>query len=291
MNFFPTLKKLWSFNKKDAGAGAFTSALYIHLFQFLTKQITVPKNAEQLIQLGSKAHSKKVEEIFQIYLLFETYICSFEPEQKYTRESLRKEMGRLFPSLYKAELFSILFLTDTEKKNSIALQFLTSFLKSVIDQFGYAGDGYFDKKQKELKELEVRISVEQTFRDLQFLSFETFHFVQKNYGEALAGKIFERNYEILSAKYKELEVFPHLVTLIPKEVVKREHLGIFTQSQIEQVFLEKLAETERLNIALDQKITEQENTQKLLANNEAMLSSVISSALDAIVMTDNNGHV
>lgn len=291
MSFISTLRKWRSLKKTDSEIDLEVSALYVRLFQFLSKQITVPKNAEQLLQLGSKAHHKKPDEIFQIYLLFETYICTFEPEQKYTRQLLRNDIGRLFPALFQTEPFSILFLTDTEKKNSIAIQFLKGFLASVSEQFGQAGDGFFDRKIKELDELSSGIKAEQTFRDLQFLSFEIFHFVQENYGEALAGKIFERNYEILSGKYKELEIFPHLVTLIPKEVVKREHLGIFTQSQIEQVFLEKLAETERLNIALDQKIREQENTQKLLANNEAMLSSVISSALDGIVMTDSNGFV
>src|SRR5205085_8616610 len=125
--------------------------------------------------------------------------------------------------------------------------------------------------------LKPQIHNEEIFRKLQFLSFDIFHFVKKNYGEILAGKIFERNYQRISNKYKELRIYPHLVTLIPKEIVGREHLGIFTQAQIEQVFLEKLAETEQLNIALDQKIKEQETTQQLLARNEVMLSSVISS--------------
>jgi PAS domain S-box-containing protein len=92
-------------------------------------------------------------------------------------------------------------------------------------------------------------------------------------------------------KYKELEFFPYMVTLVPKEIVDREHLGIFTQAQIEQIFLEKLAESEQLNIALDQKIKENERTQKLLRKNEIMLSGVISSALDAIVITGQYGHI
>lgn len=71
----------------------------------------------------------------------------------------------------------------------------------------------------------------------------------------------------------------------------REHLGIFSQAQIEQIFLEKLAESEQLNIALDQKIKENAATQKLLQKNEMMLSSVISSALDAIVITNQKGII
>ncbi|MDP4248427.1 MAG: PAS domain S-box protein, partial [Bacteroidota bacterium] len=130
-----------------------------------------------------------------------------------------------------------------------------------------------------------------SYKRLQSLSFEAFQFVSANYGDVLAGKIFERTYDLFSVKYKELEFFPHLLTLVPKNIVGRRHLGIFTQAQIEQVFLEKLAESEQLNIALDQKIRENELNQKLLRKNEVMLSSVIASALDAIVMINRDGNI
>jgi PAS domain S-box-containing protein len=44
-------------------------------------------------------------------------------------------------------------------------------------------------------------------------------------------------------------------------------------------------------MALDQKIKENEQTQKLLRKNEVMLSGVISSALDAIVIMSEYGHI
>src|SRR6202020_1035884 len=145
----------------------------------------------------------------------------------------------------------------------------------------------FEKKIRDLTVLDASKRDPEIFRKLQFLSFDAFKFVSGNYGETLAGKIFEKTYETFSARYKELEFFPHMLTLIPKEIVDREHLGIFSQAQIEQIFLEKLAESEQLNIALDQKIRENEATQKLLRKNEIMLSGVISSALDAIIITGN----
>jgi PAS domain S-box-containing protein len=285
------LKKFWPLNKKKKSSPDINANLYKELFQYLTKQITVPRNAEQLIQLGHQVNKKPIEEVFRTYLLFEKYICSFEPEQKFTLASLRKEVQQRFPILMISEPFSILFVSDTEKKNTIAIQFLSAFLESVLEQFGQAGAGYFERKKNQLSELDAQKRKEEVFRELQFLSFDIFQFISTNYGNNLAGKIFEKNFDHLSAKYKELEVFPHLITLIPKEIVRREHLDIFTQAQIEQVFLEKLAETERLNIALDQKIKELESMQKLLVKNEVMLSSVISSALDAIVMTDSSAKI
>ena len=268
------------------------SALYQSLFEYLIGCISVPANAQQLIQLGYKASKKDADEVFHAYLLFEKYLTSFELSEKLTRRPLRESIRQRFPDLLQeGSIFNILFVSEMEQKNTLALQFLQSFLDTVRDKFGRAGDGYFEKKTRELTLLEEQPDDSEVFRKLQFLSFDAFQFVSSNYGESLAGKIFEKTYETFSARYKELEMFPHMLTLIPKEIVDREHLGIFSQAQIEQIFLEKLAESEQLNIALDQKIKENEATQKLLRKNELMLGSVISSALDAIVITNQDGHI
>src|SRR5205814_1215191 len=156
----------------------------------------------------------------------------------FTPQGLRNIIYNLFPELSKKDSFDILFLTDLEKKNTIAIQFLTSFLSDVIDQFGHAGDGYFERKQDDLTQLNFQKEKDETFAELQSLSFEIFQFVHENYGEAFARNLFERTYDRFSSKYKELKIFPQLITLIPKEIVRRKHLGIFTQAQIEQIYLD-----------------------------------------------------
>lgn len=267
------------------------STLYRALFEFLISCITVPTGAEQLIELGHKTSGKKADEVFHTYLLFEKYLTSFEQSVQHTRKSLRENIRQRFPALLQQAIFHILFVSEIEQKNTLAIQFLESFLENVSDKFGRTGDGYVEKKSIELANLGEKIQDSETFRKLQFLSFDAFHFVGNNYGDTLAGKIFEKTYETFSTKYKELEFFPYMLTLIPKEIVDREHLGIFSQAQIEQVFLEKLAESEQLNIELDQRVKENEQTQRLLRKNEALLSGVISSALDAIVITGRYGHI
>src|SRR5579859_700950 len=268
------------------------SVLYTALFEYLISCVSVPANAEQLIQLSYKSAGKGAEEVFHTYLLFEKYLTSFEQMEQHTRKSLRERVRQRFPVLLKdGSIFNILFVSETEQKNTLAIHFLQPFLGAVKDKFGRAGDGYFERKVNELAELDTQRRDPEAFRKLQFLSFDVFKFIGNNYGEPLAGKIFEKSYDSFSNKYKELEFFPYMITLVPKEIVDREHLGIFTQAQIEQIFLEKLAESEQLNIALDQKIKENERTQKLLRKNEIMLSGVISSAMDAIVITGQFGHI
>ena len=266
------------------------SRLYKSLFEYLISCISVSADAPQLIQLGLKASGRKVEEVFNTYLLFEKYFITFEPH-RFTRQSLRESIRQRFPGILQEPIFNMLFISESEQKNTLGIEFIRSFLLAVSDKFGRAGEGYVEKKMKDLMALQEKKRDSEIFRKLQSLSFEVFQFVGGNYGEPLAGKIFEKTYEVFSGGYKELESFPYMLTLIPKEIVDREHLGIFTQAQIEQVFLEKLAESEQLNIALDQKIKENERTQKLLRKNEVMLSGVISSALDAIVLIGEAGHI
>jgi PAS domain S-box-containing protein len=267
------------------------TALYKSLFDFLTSCLSTPGSAQQLVELSVKAATKNEADVFPVYLLFEKYLTSFEEGERYTRRALREDIRERFPRLGDLTIFPILFVPEAEQKNTLAIQFLETFLDAVTDRFGRTGDGYFEKRQKDLEILEGCVQDILLFRKLQFISFETFKFVSANYGEALVGKIFEKTYESFSAKYKELEMFPYMITLVPKEIVGREYLGIFSQSQIEQIFLEKLAESEQLNVALDQKIRENEATQKLLRKNEILLGSVISSALDAIVITNQDGFI
>jgi PAS domain S-box-containing protein len=287
------VKNLLHFKKNaNAAAAADTHApVYRAFFDFLINQISDPRNAEQLIELGHKSVGKTTEEVFHVYLLFEKYLTSFEQDTHYDRESLREGIRLRFPAILQETIFHLLFLSETEQKNTLSFEFLQSFLAHASDKFGRTGAGYLEKKNKELELFGGEKQEPETFRKLQSLSFELFHFVGENYGDALAAKIFEKTYEGFSTKYKELEFFPHLLTMIPKHIVGRKHLGIFTQAQIEQVFLEKLAESEQLNIALDQKVRENEQTQKLLKKNEIMLSSVIASALDAIVIINQEGNI
>src|SRR5579863_3586443 len=154
------------------------SALYHSLFEYLIGCITAPANAQQLIQLGYNAAKKDAEEVFHAYLLFEKYLTSFELAEKLTRRPLRAGIRQRFPALLNGDsIFNILFVSETEQKNTLAIQFLQSFLEAVRDKFGRAGDGYFEKKGRELALLEEQADDPETFRKLQFLSFDAFQFV------------------------------------------------------------------------------------------------------------------
>src|ERR1700742_3788944 len=117
------------------------TALYKALFEFLISCISSPGNAEQLIQLGHKSASKSPEEVFHNYLLFEKYLTSFEQADQQNRRSLRERVRQRFPALlHEGSIFHILFVSEVEQKNTLAIQFLNSFLIALKDKFGRAGD-------------------------------------------------------------------------------------------------------------------------------------------------------
>ena len=108
------------------------SYLYKSLFEFLIGRISVPGKAEQLIQLGYKSAGKKAEEAFHTYLLFEKYLTSFEQTEQYTRQSLRESVRMRFPGLLQEPIFNLLYVSETEQKNTLATQFLQSFLDNLL---------------------------------------------------------------------------------------------------------------------------------------------------------------
>ncbi|RYG29623.1 MAG: hypothetical protein EOO01_37945, partial [Chitinophagaceae bacterium] len=164
------------------------------------------------------------------------------------------------------------------------------YLAYIREQFGRGLYDFTDGRQVALGKLKTHQEKPEQFRELQLLCYEVFDFVRLTYGDTLAAKTFEKAYEKITSVFRELEVFPHLIAFIPGQIVKRDHLGLFTQAQIEQVFLEKLAETESLNKALHEKIAELEVT-KTRAEEAARTKSQFLSVMSHEIRTPLNAII
>jgi PAS domain S-box-containing protein len=261
------------------------------LFDFLTKEISVPRSAENIILMARQAARKDSEDLLSIYLLFESHLCNFDPQGKYTRDSLRKAISIKFPLLHKDPFFSILFLNEEQKKVKLGAFLIGQFLKICIDRFGRSKDNFLEKKQLEFTGLFFQPGNEMLFAYIEASCVELTQLIGDSWGQSQTGKIFEQAFQETARRFKEFESFPMLVSLLPKETLGREHLHMLNQTQIEQILLEKLTEVQNLNDALQKQIAETKRAEKLADKNEATLSSIISSALDAIVTIDHFGTV
>lgn len=278
------------FRKRRSGASNNGPDLSL-LFEFLTREITIPRKAANIISLARDAGKKDVEELLSIYLLVESHLCNIDPERKYTRESLRDTIAFRFPYLATDDYFSILFLSDEQKKVKLGAFFLQQFLDLSIKRFGRTRDGYLEKRLLEFSEVFKKPSQQLRFSYIHIASEDLHKTISGSYGDALTGKIFRQAFEETAKRFKEFECFPQLVSLLPNETLGREHLHLLNQSQIEQIFLEKLSEVEKLNHALQKQIEETRKAEDLVRKNEATLSSIVSSTLDAIITINKQGEI
>ena len=277
-------------NKKPAakqGEGVDFSAL----FEFLIKEISVPKDADNIILMAKQAGRKNSEDLLSTYLLFESYLCNFDVARKYDRTSLRKTIANKFSFLTFDPFFSILFLNEEQKKVKLGAVVIGQFLQFCVEKFGKSKENFLEKKKIEFTKIFIDPGNEITFANIEASCAELKQVISDSWGHSLTGKIFEQAFQETAKRFKEFESFPMLVSLLPKEVLGREHLHMLNQTQIEQIILDKLTEVQNLNVALQNQIAETKKAENLADQNEATLSSIISSSLDAIVTIDHFGFV
>ena len=279
------------FSRKKSTADKGNSVDFSALFDFLTKEISVPRNANNIILMARQAARKHPEDLLSIYLLFESHLCNFDPAGKYNRESLRATISNKFSFLSLDPYFSILFLKEEQKKVKLGAFFIGRFLQHCIEKFGRSKDNFLEKKKAEFTEIFTEPGNDIVFADLEASCVDLKHVIGDSWGHSVTAKIFEQAFEETAKRFKEFETFPMIVSLLPKEILGREHLHMLNQTQIEQIFLEKLTEVQNLNAALQKQIAETKKAEDLADKNEATLSSIISSSLDAIVTIDHFGIV
>jgi PAS domain S-box-containing protein len=261
------------------------------VFDFLVREISVPKQNEQLIAVAKKAKNKSTADLLPDYFLLERYLINLDPEQKYTQQSLRDVLKQRFDWLTQDPYFCVLFLPDLGKKQHQAVFFIKLCLQKAISNFGFAGNGLFEQLGKELEELELTISSEVTLKKIENLSIRIYHYITANFGHSMGDRIFDLSYDETARSYKELEVFHSLISLLPQNLIGFSQLNQLTQVQVRQALIEKVSEINDLNLQLSQKVKETEIARSQAGRSGAMLEDVIASSLDAIISMDDSGYI
>src|SRR4030095_13848340 len=279
------------FSKKKSATDNENRADFSALFDFLTREIIVPRKVEHIILMAKQAARKNSDDLLSIYLLFESHLCNFDPADKYNRESLRQTISAKFSFLSHDQFFSILFLNEEQKKVKLGAFFIEKFLQLCIDRFGKSKENFLEKKKTEFAQIFANPGNELVFANIEASCAELKQMIGDSWGHSITAKIFEQAFQETARRFKEFESFPMIVSLLPKEILGREHLHMLNQTQIEQIILEKLTEVQNLNAALQKQVAETKRAENLADTNEATLSSIISSSLDAIVTIDHFGIV
>ena len=261
------------------------------VFDFLAKEISVPRQNEQLVAVARKAGEKNAADLLPDYFLLERYLTNLDPEQKYTQQSLRETLRHRFEWLTKDTYFCVLFLHDPGKKQHQAVDFIRRCLAKATDNFGFSGSGLFEQMGKELEILELEISSEIVLKKMEVLSIQIYHYIVANFGEAIGDRIFNQSYEETARIYKELEVFHSLISMLPQKLVGFAQLNQLTHVQVRQALIEKVSEVKDLNNQLSQKMLETEMARSQAGQTGAMLENVVASSLDAIISMNEAGII
>lgn len=261
------------------------------LFDFLIREISVPKQAERLIAVGKKAKGKPADELLRIYISFEHYLTNLDPEQKYTTEKLRNAVKSRFPDLIQDPFFAILFAPEQLQKLKLAILFTRFCLQEATALFGNAGNGLFDQVQKELDLHEQATDSETAIQQMQLLIDKIFGYTHANFGPMLAETIFENTYQKTARYFKEAGIIHYLANILPQSVVLSSLLSDLTQAQTQKVIREKMEETQRLNRVLEHQLKQLQQTREEVKKHENMLSGIVSSSLDAMITINEAGNI
>lgn len=261
------------------------------VFEFLAREISVPRQNEQLIAMTRRAKDKTSASLLPDYFLLERYLINLDPEQKYTQQSLRDSLKQRFHWLTTDPYFCVLFLPDLGKKQQQAVFFIQLCLQKATSNFGFSGNGLFEQMGKELEEMELMIASEGVLKKMEELSLRIYQYITQNFGQTMGDRIFDQSYDETARVYKELEVFHSLISLLPQNLIGFSQLNQLTQVQVRQALLEKVSEVKDLNLQLSQRMRETEIARNQAGRSGAMLEDVIASSLDAIISIDDDGFI
>ncbi|BAV09639.1 PAS domain S-box-containing protein [Filimonas lacunae] len=261
------------------------------LFDFLIKEISVPKQTERLIAVGRKVKGKPADELIRNYISFEHYLTNLDPEQKYTREKLRAAVKQRFPALVNDHFFSLLFDTEPVQKLKLVAIFIDFCLQEASAIFGNAGSGLFDQVSKQLQIAQQHTDSEASLQQMQLLIDKMFAYININFGPPLAERVFDNTYQKTARYYKDAGIIHYLAAFLPQSIVLSSLLSDLTQAQTQKVIREKMEETQRLNHVLEQRLKQLQQTRDEVKRQDSMLSGIISSSLDAMITVNEEGMI
>jgi len=124
--------KKWLYLKKTAAPlpEDADNNLFKQVFGFLISRISNPGNgrtADTALEISRPPGGRK--KAIHTYLLFEKYLTSFRTGQRwlYKKFPTRLPYAKNSRPLYRNRLFSILFVSEIEQKNTLATEFIHPF--------------------------------------------------------------------------------------------------------------------------------------------------------------------
>ena len=239
----------------------------------------------------------RIYQLPALFLLFEKSSAHLRGLKPKDLRSFRKSTLSHFPAFSDRLDFQILHLNFSNQESLLATYFLRSILLQALEHSNFNDSIYL---RRELDHLEQSLRSMEDFERHFKLDYKRlfsqksrsyFNRLVSQIGEKIATNIYQENYELILDRYRLLESFYFIASLIPEKILNEHQLAILTKSQISHLMLDQLKRLEVVNKSLEREIEEKNRAEKVIKDSEHKLFSLIEQSMDPIIQMDAMGSV
>ncbi len=240
---------------------------------------------------------EKIIVLPSIYLFIEKSILESNIENKPSKRELRDIINNKFYSLLKYPNFQLIFL-PTENQEIIICRKLLRIIK---DQF--LKEKNIDENEDDfIKEINlflnplldftgVDYSMSEKKIELEVCSKNLFNKIKETINLDEAISIYNLAYKEIYDSYFLLDAFAATLSIIPIEVLEKDTIGLPDKKRILKILKKQTQELEKKNDKLSEEIYQRKKIESALKESEQLKSMVIETAMDAIILLDEEGII
>ena len=263
--------------------------------QFDTSYFKLP--ADQMIAL-----------VPSLYLHHEQYLSEYLPTQK-TQSDFRELVKAKFPRLVALPHFRLVFLPETDQNLQLGKVFLAAILKGAIHILGQAEDHFFENALSwvhSLPDTEVpfpyldhpNMPLVLSSDYLAEVSQQIANSLEQKMGYRFTQKVYDNAYQDIADRYKLLNTFPIIISIIPRQFLDTDKIGLLTKHQLSATLLEKVNFLEDLNrqlaernAALQRAQAEVRQAQQASEESYLQLREVMNAVKDGIITANDKSEI
>lgn len=240
---------------------------------------------------------EKIATLPSIYLLIEKSILDSNIKNKPSKRDLRDIVNDKFYPLLKHPNFQLIFLPDENQEIILCRK----LLRAVKDQFlkenniDEQDDNFIRDANLFLNPLldfaDVEHSMSEKKTELEKYSKDLFTKVKETINLDTAITTYNSAYKEIYDSYFLLDAFAAILSIVPLEVLEKDLIGLPDKKRILKILKKQTQNLEKKNDKLSEEIYQRKKIESALKESEQLKSMVIETAVDAIILLDEEGII
>lgn len=256
--------------------------------------------------------AEQINRLAATYLLAERHLTGADEDEASSIEAFRASVRARYPALQSLSEFAVITAPEEEQSLALARGFLQEVIASLPRKFGQ-GPGpvriQLSKWLSRLPNAEVEdCPIEDIRPDLaktdsmterfRIIAQRIFSWASKRFNPRAAEAAFQQAYENYLKRFRALDAFEIVVTLLPPALLSEEHVDAMNRRQVERILINKTAhyremsgELAKRNAELEQAKVALEQAKQKSDESARMLNLVLKAVADGIVAMDAEGTI